>query len=90
MKIKYTETTTKQIYLLDILKWKDEYDRETISYKTDSIEVRVNFYSDYKEVYVWIVEPNLTLSLDTADSSPEQVVGTIIITLGALGVEYER
>ena len=91
MKIKYTEITKieKEETLLEILKLENDCDRETISYKTDSIRINVTFQTEYKEVDVRIIEPKVTLLLDTYDSTPEEIVGTIVMTLEALGVEYE-
>ena len=92
MKIKYKEMKEieQEETLLDILKLEDNTDRKTIIYETDSIQINIEFWESHKALWVWIGKSNLTLTLDTIKSTPEQVVETIESIVKISGEKYEN
>ena len=95
MKIKYTKTTNSQqeieTTLLDILKWENDCERDTIfDYHDSSIELKIIFCSEYKVVFIKFNETNSQLRLDTDKLSPKQIIELIDFNMKTLGVEYEN
>ena len=69
MKIKIT----KEIDLIEILKWEDDYDKDTIKYEDSLIEISITFKEEHKEIFFKHKFLHMEITLYTINSTPEEI-----------------
>lgn len=89
MKIKYKEKQIedleKELTILDILNWEDDESAETIIHRNEKWELEINFYNDYKSIYISEWRKNGTfkalLRLPTNNGLSNEAIALMIETV---------
>ena len=79
-----TKLITKEINLLEILKWEDDYDRDTVFFENGSTKFEIVFWKDHKVVHFKIDKLNSSLTLSTKKLSPKQIIKYIELIIKTL------